>query len=78
MSAQWHLFSTVGLINAAEQEKPLGKAGKTAVARTPPRPFGTSGGGLLLHLLCKLNEHINVIAPRISLRNTQSAVITPN
>jgi DNA replication protein DnaC len=64
-------FSTVDLVNALEQEKAAGKAGKLAFAlmRTDLvildelgyLPFGQSGGALLFHLLSKLYEHTSVI-----------------
>lgn len=64
-------YSTVDLVNALEQEKAAGKAGKLAFAlmRTDLvildelgyLPFGQSGGALLFHLLSKLYEHTSVI-----------------
>ena len=57
-------FSTVELVNALEQEKVIGKAGKIAEALVKTDlvildelgylPFSTSGGALLFHLLSKL------------------------
>jgi DNA replication protein DnaC len=57
-------FSTVELVNALEQEKVQGKAGKIAEALIKTDlvildelgylPFSTSGGALLFHLLSKL------------------------
>ena len=59
-------FSTVELVNALEQEKALGKAGKLAETLTKVDlvildelgylPFSSSGGALLFHLLSKLYE----------------------
>jgi len=64
-------YSTVDLVNALEQEKAAGKAGKIAftLMRTDLvildelgyLPFGQSGGALLFHLLSKLYEHTSVI-----------------
>ena len=64
-------FSTVELVNALEQEKVLGKAGKIAEALVKTDlvildelgylPFSTSGGALLFHLLSKLYERTSVI-----------------
>ena len=64
-------FSTVELVNALEQEKALGKAGKIADALVKTDlvildelgylPFSTSGGALLFHLLSKLYERTSVI-----------------
>ena len=57
-------YSTVELVNALEQEKALGKAGKMAEMLTKIDlvildelgylPFSSSGGALLFHLLSKL------------------------
>lgn len=64
-------FSTVDLVNALEQEKAQGKAGR--IAGTLLRldlvildelgylPFSQVGGALLFHLLSKLYEHTNVM-----------------
>ena len=64
-------FSTVELVNALEQEKALGKAGKIAETLVKMDlvvldelgylPFSTSGGALLFHLLSKLYERTSVI-----------------
>lgn len=63
-------FSTVELVNAREQEKAQGKAGKiaktlietdlTLLEDSGYLPFHTSGGALLHHLLSKLKERTNV------------------
>lgn len=64
-------FSTVDLVNALEQEKAQGKAGR--IAGTLLRldlvvldelgylPFSQAGGALLFHLLSKLYEHTSVM-----------------
>jgi DNA replication protein DnaC len=64
-------YSTVELVNALEQEKALGKAGKMAEMLTKIDlvildelgylPFSPSGGALLFHLLSKLYERTSVI-----------------
>ena len=64
-------FSTVELVNALEQEKALGKAGKIAEALVKTGLvildelgyllFSTSGGALLFHLLSKLYERTSVV-----------------
>ncbi len=64
-------FSTVELVNALEQEKVQGKAGKIAEALIKTDlvildelgylPFSTSGGALLFHLLSKLYERTSVV-----------------
>ena len=64
-------YSTVELVNALEQEKALGKAGKLAEMMTKIDlvildelgylPFSPSGGALLFHLLSKLYERTSVI-----------------
>ncbi|MDQ7070259.1 MAG: IS21-like element helper ATPase IstB [Rhodobacterales bacterium] len=64
-------YSTVELVNALEQEKALGKAGKMAEMLTKIDlvildelgylPFSSSGGALLVHLLSKLYERTSVI-----------------
>lgn len=64
-------YSTVELVNALEQEKALGKAGKMAEMLTKIDlvildelgylPFSASGGALLFHLLSKLYEQTSVI-----------------
>ena len=65
------LYSTVELVNALEQEKALGKAGKMAEMLTKTDlvildelgylPFSLSGGALLVHLLRKFYERTSVI-----------------
>ena len=64
-------YSTVDLVNALEQEKAQGKAGRIALGL--PRmdlvivdelgylPFSQAGGALLFHLLSKLYEHTSVM-----------------
>ncbi len=64
-------YSTVDLVNALEQEKAQGKAGR--IAMTLMRldlvildelgylPFSQAGGALLFHLLSKLYEHTSVL-----------------
>ena len=64
-------FSTVELVNALEQEKAQGKAGKIAEALVKTDlvildelgylPFSASGGALLFHLLSKLYERTSII-----------------
>lgn len=64
-------FSTVELVNALEQEKAQGRAGKIAkrlfrcdlviLDELGYLPFSASGGALLFHLLSKLYEHTSVI-----------------
>ena len=64
-------YSTVELVNALEQEKAQGKAGKIAERLTKIDllildelgylPFSPSGGALLFHLLSKLYERTSVI-----------------
>jgi len=64
-------FSTVELVNALEQAKALGKAGKLAEMLTKVDlvilvelghlPFSSSGGALPFHLLSKLYERTSVI-----------------
>ncbi len=63
--------STVDLVNALEQEKAQGKAGRIAqsLLRTDLvvldelgyLPFSQAGGALLFHLLSKLYEHTSVV-----------------
>ena len=64
-------YGTVDLVNALEQEKAQGKAGRIASAM--PRldmvildemgylPFSQAGGALLFYLLSKLYEHTSVV-----------------
>ena len=64
-------FSTVDLVNALEQEKAQGKAGRIAAAllrldavildEMGYLPFSQAGGALLFHLLSKLYEHTSVV-----------------
>ena len=64
-------FSTVELVNALEQEKAQGKAGKIAEVLVKADlvildelgylPFSASGGTLLFHLLSKLYERTSVV-----------------
>jgi DNA replication protein DnaC len=64
-------YSTVDLVNALEQEKAQGKAGRIAMSlmRTDLvildelgyLPFSQAGGALLFHLLSKLYEHTSVV-----------------
>jgi DNA replication protein DnaC len=64
-------YSTVDLVNALEQEKAQGKAGRIALSlmRTDLvildelgyLPFSQAGGALLFHLLSKLYEHTSVV-----------------
>lgn len=64
-------FSTIELVNALEQEKAQGKAGKIAEALVKTElvildelgylPFSASGGALLFHLLSKLYERTSVV-----------------
>lgn len=64
-------FSTVDLVNALEQEKAAGKAGKLALSlmrvdlvildELGYLPFSQAGGALLFHLLSRLYEHTSVM-----------------
>ncbi len=64
-------YSTVDLVNALEQEKSQGKAGRIALSLMRPDliildelgylPFSQAGGALLFHLLSKLYEHTSVL-----------------
>jgi len=64
-------YSTVDLVNALEQEKAQGKAGRIAASMLRMDavildemgylPFSQAGGALLFHLLSKLYEHTSVI-----------------
>ena len=64
-------YSTVDLVNALEQEKAQGKAGRIASSllrmdlvildEMGYLPFSQAGGALLFHLLSKLYEHTSVV-----------------
>jgi DNA replication protein DnaC len=64
-------YSTVDLVNALEQEKAQGKAGRIAMGlmrmdlvvldELGYLPFSQAGGALLFHLLSKLYEHTSVM-----------------
>ena len=64
-------YSTVDLVNALEQEKAQGKAGRLAASLVNMDlvildelgylPFSQAGGALLFHLLSKLYEHTSVL-----------------
>jgi len=64
-------YSTVDLVNALEQEKGQGKAGRIAMSllrmdlvildELGYLPFSPSGGALLFHLLSRLYEHTSVM-----------------
>ena len=64
-------YSVVDLVNALEQEKAQGKAGRIAASllrmdavildELGYLPFSPSGGALLFHLLSKLYEHTSVV-----------------
>ena len=64
-------YSTVDLVNALEQEKAQGKAGRIAASllrmdavildELGYLPFSPTGGALLFHLLSRLYEHTSVI-----------------
>ncbi len=64
-------YSTVELVNALEQEKAQGKAGRIAASLTKIDlvildelgylPFSQAGGALLFHLLSRLYEHTSVM-----------------
>jgi len=64
-------YSTVDLVNALEQEKAQGKAGRIALSlmrmdlvvldELGYLPFSQAGGALLFHLLSKLYEHTSVL-----------------
>jgi len=63
-------YSTVDLVNALEQEKAQGKAGRIALSllrmdlvildELGYLPFSQAGGALLFHLLSRLYEHTSV------------------
>jgi len=64
-------YSTVDLVNALEQEKALGRAGRIAASllrmdlvildELGYLPFSQAGGALLFHLLSRLYEHTSVM-----------------
>ena len=64
-------YSTVDLVNALEQEKAQGKAGRIALSlmrldlvvldELGYLPFSQAGGALLFHLMSKLYEHTSVL-----------------
>jgi DNA replication protein DnaC len=64
-------YSTVDLVNALEQEKAQGKAGRIAAGmlrldavildELGYLPFSQAGGALLFHLLSRLYEHTSVV-----------------
>lgn len=64
-------YSTVDLVNALEQEKTQGRAGRIAMSLVRMDlvvldelgylPFSQAGGALLFHLLSKLYEHTSVM-----------------
>ena len=64
-------YSTVDLVNALEQEKVHGRAGRIAMSllrmdlvildELGYLPFSQAGGALLFHLLSKLYEHTSVL-----------------
>ena len=64
-------YSTVDLVNALEQEKAQGKAGRIATSllrmdlvildELGYLPFSQAGGALLFHLLSRLYEHTSVL-----------------
>ena len=64
-------YSTVDLVNALEQEKAQGRAGRIAMSLVRMDlvvldelgylPFSQAGGALLFHLLSKLYEHTSVM-----------------
>jgi len=64
-------YSTVDLVNALEQEKAQGKAGRIAgsmlrldaviLDELGYLPFSQAGGAMLFHLLSRLYEHTSVL-----------------
>jgi DNA replication protein DnaC len=70
-SKRVRFYSTVDLVNALEQEKAQGKAGRIALSllrmdlvildELGYLPFSQAGGALLFHLLSKLYEHTSVM-----------------
>ena len=67
---QVRFYSTVDMVNALEQEKAQGKAGRIALSlmrldlvildELGYLPFSQAGGALLFHLLSRLYEHTSV------------------
>ena len=70
-SKRVRFYSTVDLVNALEQEKAQGKAGRIALSllrmdlvildELGYLPFSQAGGALLFHLLSRLYEHTSVM-----------------
>jgi DNA replication protein DnaC len=70
-SKRVRFYSTVDVVNALEQEKASGKAGRIAASllrmdlvildELGYLPFSHAGGALLFHLLSKLYEHTSVM-----------------
>ena len=70
-SKRVRFYSTVDLVNALEQEKSQGRAGRIAMSlgrmdlvvldELGYLPFSQAGGALLFHLLSKLYEHTSVM-----------------
>jgi DNA replication protein DnaC len=70
-SKRVRFYSTVDLVNALEQEKSQGRAGRIAMSLVRMDlvvldelgylPFSQAGGALLFHLLSKLYEHTSVM-----------------
>jgi DNA replication protein DnaC len=70
-SKRVRFYSTVDLVNALEQEKAQGKAGRIALSlmrldlvvldELGHLPFSQAGGALLFHLMSKLYEHTSVL-----------------
>ena len=70
-SKKVRFYSTVDLVNALEQEKAQGKAGRLALSLSRMDlvvldelgylPFSQAGGALLFHLLSKLYERVSVL-----------------
>ena len=64
-------YGAVDLVNALEQEKAQGKAGRIAMSllrmdavildELGYLPFSQAGGAMLFHLLCRLYEHTSVV-----------------